>query len=100
MFYVLIPLSAAILRSLRWARFRARVLGLSAAPPLEYADIAAARGMGEGSSFGPRMFLGSMDALEGEDLLWLRGGALSALVDFSGSPFYALEPENPGLPLD
>jgi hypothetical protein len=99
-FYAALPCAGALARKLSWSRFRARLGEVAEAPLLGYGDIAAARARGGEEPFGPFQFRGSMDALEGEDCLWLRSGEMTVVVDFRDTPFHALAQDDPQLPLD
>ena len=99
-FYAALPCAGALARKLSWSRFRSRLGEVSEAPLLGYGDIAAARARGGDEPFGPFQFRGSMDALEGEDGLWLRSGETTVVVDFRDTPFHALAQDDPQLPLD
>ena len=99
-FYAALPFAGAFARKLLWSRFRARFGELSQAPVLGYGDIAAARARGGEEPFGPFQFRGSMDALEGEEGLWLRSGETTVVVDFRDTAFHALAQDDPELPLD
>jgi len=99
-FYVALPCAGALARKLLWSRFRARLGELSEAPVLGYGDTAEARARGGEEPFGPFQFRGSMDALEGEDGLWLRSGETTVVVDFRDAAFHALAQDDPELPLD
>jgi len=121
-FYFLLPEAAALSRRLSWRRFRRRLEALSRAPLLRYRDAvpsralpggqagaagpsgaapggaAAARGEGgagdggRGEARGPFRLYGRIEAMEGDDRVWLRGKEVSALVDLSRSPLYVLSP--------
>lgn len=110
LFYVLIPLFGALRRERSWAAFRAQVRGLSRLPEASYRDSlaggpsdAAAGGAGAEGTAGlpPRLarLSGSIEGLEGESLVWLRGPSVSAVVDFSRSSLYTLLPGARRLPL-
>lgn len=90
-FYLLLPVTGAFRLRGQWHRFRDRLVQLAAAPPLRYSDIAAARK--EGSALaGPFRLLGTIEAMEGSDAVWVRGDSVSALVDLSRSPLYVAAP--------
>jgi len=100
LFYLILPCAGALARKLVWSRFRARLGELSVAPVLGYGDIAEARARGGEEPIGPFQFRGSMDALEGEDGLWLRSGDTTVVVDFRDTSFHALAQDDPDLPID
>lgn len=100
LFYAILPCGGALSRKLLWARFRTRLEEIMSAPVLDYGAIAAARATGGADSFGPFQVRGSMDALEGEDALWLRSGDVTVVVDFHDTAFHSLAQDDPELPLD
>lgn len=100
LFYAVLPCAGALVRRHGWSRFRARLAELVRAPVLGYGDIAAARARGGEEPFGPFQFRGFMDALEGEEGLWLRSGETTVVVDFRDTTFHSLAQDEPGLPLD
>lgn len=89
-FYLAIPLAGAFALRGRWRRFRVRFEKLRTAPVLRYGDVARAATRGDCEVGHYRLF-GRVEALEGNDRLWLRGEGVSALVDFSRAPLYALK---------
>jgi hypothetical protein len=91
-FYLCIPLIGAFMLRAQWRRFRARFAELRTAPILRYRDVALAAGDGD-RVVGRFRLYGRVEALEGNDRVWLRGEEVSALVDFARSPLYALSPE-------
>jgi len=91
-FYLCIPLVGAFMLRAQWRRFRVRFIELRSAPILRYRDVALAAGEGN-RVVGRFRLYGLVEALEGSDRVWLRGDEVSALVDLSRSPLYALSPE-------
>jgi len=91
-FYLVVPLVGGFALRSQWRRFRARFEELGAAPFLAYRDAALAACRGDGP-VGRFRLCGRIEALEGDDRLWLRGEGVSAVVEFSRSPLYALPPD-------
>ncbi len=86
-FYLLIPVAGAFTLRNQWRRFRERVIALSRAPSLGYADLAAAEREGRWAVGRFRLF-GTIEAIQGTDRIWLRGKHVSSLVDLSRAPLY------------
>jgi hypothetical protein len=99
-FYLLIPAVAAASTAATWRHFRQRVRALSSAPALRYATVAAARKGGPGAVYGPYTLRGRIDAMQGDDRLWIRSEEVSAVVDFSSTPLHVLAPLEGEPPLD
>jgi len=91
LFYLLVPIAGAFMLRQQWRRFRDRVSVIGLSPRLRYRDIAAARREGR-SEVGRFRLSGIIEAIEGNDKVWVRGTGVSALVDLSRAPLYVLEP--------
>lgn len=90
-FYLLIPILGAFRLRSRWRRFRESVARLSRAPLLRYGDVAAAAREGR-PTVGSFRLHGTIEAIEGEHRLWVRGRSVSALLDLSRAPLYVAAP--------
>ena len=88
LFYVLLPVIGAYITRDQWRRFRDRLLDFSRSPRLRMGSWSAncANLRLEGSF----RFHGEVEALEGEDRIWLRGPDLTAVVDLGNSWFHVL----------
>jgi hypothetical protein len=91
LFYLLVPVVGAFMLRQQWRRFRDRVAVLGVSPRLRYRDIAAAQREGR-SEVGLFRLSGIIEAIEGNDRVWVRGTGVSALVDLSRAPLYVLAP--------
>lgn len=90
-FYLVIPVGGAFRLRSRWRRFRQRVAQLSIAPALRYRDLASAAMEGR-KRVGRFRLLGTIEAIEGQHRVWVRGRGVSALVDLSRAPLYVAAP--------
>jgi hypothetical protein len=90
-FYLLIPVAGAFRLRSRWRKFRTRVAQLCVAPSLRYRDLAAAEREGRGR-IGRFRLQGTIEAIEGQHRVWVRGEGVSALVDLSRAPLYVAAP--------
>jgi hypothetical protein len=88
-FYILIPVIGGFRLRTQWRRFRERVALLSRAPLLRYGDLASAEREGR-KAVGHFRLLGTVEAIEGPDRVWVRGKGVSALVDLSRAPLYVV----------
>jgi hypothetical protein len=93
-FYLLIPIAGAFRLRSQWRRFRQRVAELRIAPELRYSDLAAAKNEGR-NRVGHFRLLGTIEAIEGQNRVWVRGRLVSALVDLSRAPLYVAAPGPP-----
>jgi hypothetical protein len=98
-FYLLIPIAGAFTLRNQWRRFRERVILLSRAPTLRYGDLAAAEREGRGLAGSFRLY-GTIEAIEGQDRIWVRGREVSALVDLSHAPLYVAAPGSAEAPAE
>jgi hypothetical protein len=90
-FYLLVPVGGAFRLRSQWRRFRRRLAELSTAPLLGYGDVA--RAIREGRRIAGRFrMLGTLEAIEGQDRVWVRSRAVSAIVDLSRAPLYVAAP--------
>ena len=83
-FYGFIPLVGAFLVRTGWRRFRYQLLKASLQKNISYKDV-----YGKESS-GYYSFFGSLQALEGENILWLKNNNVSVGIDLEGVPIYML----------
>ncbi len=93
-FYLLIPgLGAFFVRS-RWRKFRSGVVAASTYPRITYA------GMRTGTTEtgdGLFRFLGALEAIQDDDVMWLRNDELSLSADMKGQRVYLLSSAPAGL---
>jgi len=104
-FYAILPIIGGYLARNQWRRFRQRLVELHPAPLLELGAWATRPVTEEAWLEGDRRFFGSLEAIEGDERIWMRGAALTATIDLGRAPLYLLasetrneyEPERPEL---
>lgn len=95
-FFIVIPGIGAFGVRHRWRRFRRRVVEASLVRPANYATV-----HGAGGSDGPVRFLGTLEGIQGEHLMWVRGSEITVAVDMSRSEVFLVaqhETERPETP--
>jgi len=85
-FYAVIPGAGAFYVRSRWREFRRRMIRTSLSPVATYRDLRLSR---EGL-VGQYRFFGGLEAIQGEDLIWLRSGELSVSVELRRVALYWL----------
>jgi len=80
-FYLLVPATGAFLVRHRWRRFRRDALTSAQLPELHYADSPGQERY---------QFLGRLEAVQGNDLVWLEAGNLSVGVSLERVPMYII----------
>jgi len=91
LFYILIPGGGAFRVRNRWRRFRKRVLDATAMPELSYSLLRTSR---EGH-LGDFRILGSLQAIQGGETIWVAGNGLSVTVNLSNVTVYTLPHTSP-----
>lgn len=95
-FFVGIPGIGAFSVRSRWRRFRTRIVDASLRPLLDYGHM---RRLHEaGPVTGEFRFLGSLEAIQGDQSLWLRGKDVTVAADMSQSDIYVLPRYTGALP--
>lgn len=115
LFYLIVPIAGAVRVARSWRNFRRRVAELGRRPVLRYGDLALAPistnkpdrapvarastgaesaadgtpGTAPQSSVSFRLY-GTIEAMEEDQKIWVRGERVSALVDISASPLYVM----------
>lgn len=95
-FFVVVPGIGAFGVRHRWRRFRRRVVEASLLRHASYATV-----HGRGRAEGPVRFLGTLEGIQGEHLMWVRGNDITLAVDMSRSDVYLVaqhETERPEAP--
>ena len=88
-FYLFIPgLGAFFVRS-HWRSFRKAVIAASSYPEITYRDLRA-RGCGAEESHGQYHFLGVLEAIQEDDVIWLRSEGVSLSADMKGQRVFLL----------
>lgn len=86
-FYLLIPGVGAFLVRSQWRRFRRGLSGAAQFPILSYKHLHGLPKLPENRNF--RMY-GSLEAIQGNDRIWIRGLGISVGIDLTGVPIYIL----------
>jgi hypothetical protein len=89
LFFLALPGVGAFLARARWRGFRRSLLAVSRWPSAD-APPAAAAGAGPDGFVGYRRCFGSLEALQGDDRIWLAGEAGSVAVDLRGVEVHLL----------
>jgi hypothetical protein len=95
-FYGLLPLVGAYFSRGQWRRFRERLVALSLAPRLKLGPWLGEAGQGGRQLPGRYRLYGAMEAIEGEDRMWVRSEGLTAIVDLGHAFFHILADEGSG----
>jgi len=90
LFYLLLPGVGAFLARARWRTFREALRAVSRWPPADARHEPPAGGGGPDGFVGFRRFFGSLEALQGDDRIWLAGPGGSVAVDLRGVSVYLL----------
>lgn len=85
LFYGLIPGIGAFSVRARWRRFRKRIIEVSLYPFVRYADLA-----GESDDLGKYRIFASLEAIQGQNRIWINSGSFSVEVDLKGVKIYVL----------
>jgi len=95
-FFVALPGAGAFMVRRSWRSFRSQVMEMARAPALGLAEL---RRSGEGRVY---RYSGELEAIESEDLIWLKNDRLSVQVDMRKAVVYFLpqEAEDAESPLD
>ncbi|MFW5684466.1 MAG: hypothetical protein ACOC1I_06410 [Spirochaetota bacterium] len=92
-FYAIVPGVGAFGVRHRWRTFRTRVAEASLLPPVSYAMVRrSVRGAG------PARFLGTLESIQGESTVWIRGTDLTLAVDMSASDLFLVARSDRGYP--
>ena len=86
LFFGLVPGTGAFVVRARWRTFRGRLLEASTFPSVAYADeVRRSDGL-----LGEYRFIGTLEAIQGKDLIWLSDGHLSVAALLEGVSIYIL----------
>jgi hypothetical protein len=99
-FYVVIPGIGAFGVRRRWRRFRSRVTHASLLPPVTYASVRARDAEASGGGVNAR-FVGTLESIQGDHTVWVRGDQLTIAVDMGRADVYMVagtEGEQPDSP--
>jgi len=91
LFFLLLPGVGAFLARARWRTFRSALLAVSRWPSVDARrDTPSSGAAGTDGFVGFYRFFGSLEALQGDDRIWLSGAAESVAVDLRGVSVYLL----------
>jgi hypothetical protein len=96
LFYVLIPGVGAVSTRTRWRRFRAQVVNASLFPTVGYREINRSSTVAEGTRIGSFRCFGSLEAIEGDNVVWVRERNSSIACDMRGVTVFLLSAESSG----
>lgn len=92
MFYAVIPGLGAFGVRARWRQFRSRLLDSSLFPIADYEQFRFGGTTAEATVLGRFRFFGTLEAIQGDDLIWVRNGRVSFAADMKGVKVYILFP--------
>ncbi|HUX51179.1 MAG TPA: hypothetical protein VMW73_10310 [Spirochaetia bacterium] len=95
-FYLLIPGSGAFLVRSRWRGFRRQILATSLHRVVGYQQFRTASNVSDGGLIGNFRFMGKLEAIQGDDTMWLRNGNVTVAVEMKGVRVYTLFPVSQG----
>jgi hypothetical protein len=90
-FYIFIPAIGAFIARDKWRRFRKRLVALSFYPLIDYADLTKQ----EEGIHGNFRFFGNLEAIQGENRIWLTNGTMSLAVDLQDVSLYLIPSRAP-----
>jgi len=99
LFYVAIPGIGAFAVRKQWRVFRQRVLTRAGLPVLSYRDVREHEDSGS-LVIGSYRFFGALEAIEDDNIIWLRNGSLSVAVEMGDFRVYMLPTEDFGVTVD
>jgi hypothetical protein len=89
-FYLVIPgLGAFQVRS-RWRTFRKKIIDASLLPMVGYNEIRKSFSSNQENYLGQFRFFGELEAIQGDDIIWLKGGNISLSAEMSRIKVYML----------
>ena len=86
LFSILIPGVGAFHVRSRWRTFRQRIIDSTLLPSISYNRLVR----DEGGYLGGYRFFGNLEAIQGDDTVWIRGGSTSLSADLAGVHVYML----------
>ncbi len=85
-FFGIIPGVGAFIARSGWRKFRRRIIELSLKPFISYSDISGS----EDGIVGEYRFFGTIEAIQGNNRIWVKSGDLSVAVDMEEVMVYTL----------
>lgn len=92
LFLLILPGVGAFGVRRRWRKFRKQVLLASLSPPLTYATLHSPSAAPGRSTV---RLIGSLESIQGEQTLWIRGTDISVAADMSRSDVYVVSTQGP-----
>ena len=86
LFYIFIPAVGAFIARDRWRKFRKRLVKISLYPLIDYSDLTTWK---EGM-LGNYRFFGNLEAIQGENRIWLTNESMSIGVDLQQVSLYLI----------
>lgn len=96
MFYALIPGVGAVAARTRWRRFRERVIEASRMPIVSYRQVNASSTFPEHSRIGHYRCFGALEAIEDDNIVWVRDGRSSFACNMRNETLFLLATEGGG----
>ncbi|WP_455383287.1 hypothetical protein [Salinispira pacifica] len=93
LFYLLIPGIGAFNVRARWRQFRRDLLRSSGYRIAEYEQFREASARPDGAELGDFRFFGALEAIQGDDAIWLKRGNVTVAVDMSEVRVCVLNPD-------
>ncbi|HUX13541.1 MAG TPA: hypothetical protein VMW87_10965 [Spirochaetia bacterium] len=93
-FYLIIPGIGAFDVRGRWRRFRRDVLLSSSFRIAEYEQFHEATTRADGTELGSFRFFGTLEAIQGDDTIWLKNGNVTVAADMTEVRVCLLHPDN------
>ncbi|MBN2534515.1 MAG: hypothetical protein JXB88_16650 [Spirochaetales bacterium] len=90
-FYIFIPAIGAFIVRDKWRKFRKRLVEISFYPLIDYSDLTTWK---EGIP-GNFRFFGNLEAIQGENRIWLNNGSMSIAVDLQDVSLYLIPAQTP-----
>jgi hypothetical protein len=87
LFYIFIPGIGAVLARRRWRRFRTRIFESADCPSIRYGDLEHDSKEG---FIGYYRFIGSLEAIQGSNVAWIRDGNISVSAELDGVTVHVL----------
>jgi hypothetical protein len=90
LFYIVIPAVGAYFARERWRRFREKLVQVSFYPIIDYSDLNREAGIP-----GNFRFFGNLEAIQGENRIWLTSGTTTIAADLQNVSIYLIPSQTP-----
>lgn len=94
LFYIVIPGIGAVTTRTRWRRFRAQITGASWLPTVSYRQLNASSTISERTRIGEFRCFGALEAIEGDNVVWVRDRNFSIACDMRNVRVFLLAAES------